>query len=383
MNPLHTSSHLDSNLSKYAAKNVDALRPPNSSLRPDTGRTEYQRDYTRILFSFAFRRLKHKSQVFYAPENDHISTRMNHSLEVCSIAETLCHNLKLNVDLAKAIAIGHDLGHAPFGHTGEEILDSICVDKGLGHFMHEAHSLRVVDTMRELNGETLKLTYQVRDGIVCHCGEQNERVLEPDTNKELLRISMHDARISRPFTLEGCVVRYVDQVAYLAGDLRDALELEAINVDDIPNTVATILGTKSGDIIGKIRDDMVRSSQDKPYIATSQRIFDAVSDLHKFSSDRIYNCRHIEVHKPFAKKLIQDLCSVFVDVLDTTDKGRNLEKRRQFGDKEYVELFDFVNMMRYPDDVNSMRIVVDYIAGMTDIFVLKRYREIFLSIPTP
>ncbi len=373
---------IDQTLSPHAAKNSDAKRPLGQ-LTPDASRTDYERDHDRILFSLAFRRLRHKTQVFYAPKNDHICTRMEHSLQVASIADTVCRNLRLNVDLASAIALGHDLGHAPFGHTGEEALSAISQEQGLGPFMHEAHSLRVVDLMRELHGETLQLTYQVRDGIVCHCGERYDPVVEPDSSKNLLAVSAGAARSARPFTLEGCVVRYVDRVAYLPVDLQDALELGIVKEKEIPKNVTRVLGRDSGEIIGRITDDMISSSLDKPFVQTSQEVFDCMKELYEFSKTRIYNCDHLQEQKTRAQKVVHELFEDLLRIYQNTARGRDPVQRRKHLQRAYQEFFRFADAMRYEDNVPPAQVVLDYVAGMTDNFALSSYQEIFLSIPMP
>jgi dGTPase len=235
-------------LSDFATRDEDC-KGRISPLSPDPMRGPFERDCQRILYSDAFKRLKRKTQVFYDPENDHICTRSDHTLQVASIAETICIDLGLNIDLARAIAYGHDLGHAPFGHTGEEALNELCIEKGLGTFMHEANSLRVVDKMRELHGDTLNLTHEVRDGIVCHWGEEHEQVIIPQREKDVTLVDTDAARLQRPYTLEGCVVRYADRISYLAADLQDALELRIIRKRDIPDEVRKCLGVDTGQML--------------------------------------------------------------------------------------------------------------------------------------
>jgi len=380
--PLGHKFDIDNKLLEYAAKNANAKRP-NGSISPDLSRTEYERDYHRILFSLAFRRLRHKTQVFYSPMNDHICTRMEHSLQVASIADTVCRNLSLNVDLANAIALGHDLGHAPFGHTGEEALDDLCKKAGLGAFIHEAYSLRVVEEMKELHGDALNLTYQVRDGIVCHCGEQYDRVLRPDVEKNLIDVSCAWARKQKPYTMEGCVVRYVDRVAYLPVDLQDAIELRIIRATQVPKHIRDTLGTDSGEIIGIITEDMITASLDQPYIATSDKVFSCICDLYEFSRKYIYNCDHISRQKVRAEKIIGDLFTEFLRVLNNSDRGQNSGFRKECKEKAYQVFFGFLDMMQYDQSTSPAQIVLDYVAGMTDNFALRSYDEIFLSIPMP
>ena len=381
--PLGIKLDIDAQLSRYASKHADAIRP-EGKLSPDSSRTEYERDYHRILFSLAFRRLRHKTQVFYAPENDHVCTRMEHSLQVASIADTVCRNLSLNSDLANAIALGHDLGHAPFGHTGEKALKDLCTEEGLPPFTHEAHSLRVVDKMKELHGETLKLTYQVRDGIVCHCGEEHEMEIKPDKDKNLTSIDTTSAGgHQKPFTLEGCVVRYADRVAYLPVDLQDALELKVVKERNVPPGVRRILGIDSGEMIGRITEDIISSSKNQPFIATSKTIFESLTELYEFSKVRIYQCDHLKNQQVRITKLLKDLFNDLKAVYERTEQGQNQKLRKNFREKTYQVFFKFLDDMQYDEETPSAQPIIDFIAGMTDNFALKAYQEIFLSIPMP
>src|SRR4030042_331367 len=259
-------------LSEFASRSENCAGRPGT-LTDDPWRSPWERDYHRILYSDAFKILKHKTQVFYLPENDHICTRMDHSLQVASLSDTLCKYLKINSYLALAIAVGHDLGHAPFGHTGEDALNDISVEAGLGTFSHEANALRVINLMKELHGESLFLTYEVQDGIVCHYGEQFDSVLIPDNNKDMTKISPDSAHKQYPGTLEGCVVRYMDRVAYLAADLQDAKELGIVKKSQVPLVVRRVLGEDTGEIVGHVVEDIIRESSGKNFIASSDGIF--------------------------------------------------------------------------------------------------------------
>lgn len=371
----------DKNLSEFAAKSENCkgrLKPISS----DPVRTPYERDYHRVLYSWAFRRLKHKTQVFYAPQNDHICTRMDHSLQVASIADTICRRLKLNVDLANAIALGHDLGHAPFGHTGEEVLNRLCVEKGLGRFMHEANSLRVADRMGELHGETLNLTHEVRAGIVCHCREQHEQPLKPQREKDVTLVDVDAARVQRPYTLEGCVVRYADRVAYLAADLQDALELKIIRKRDIPSKVRKHLGADSGEITGRVTQDIITISSGTDYIATSVDIFSCLEELSRFSEECIYNSDVTARQRPHAKRRIRDLFEEFLETCLNTNRGINKRLKTQYQMESYNAFFEFLHRMKYDYNDSPEQIVLDYVSGMTDNFVLQSYDDIF-PIRTP
>ena len=368
-------------LSVFATRDEDCherLRP----ISPDPMRGPYERDCQRILYSDAFKRLKRKTQVFYAPENDHICTRLDHTLQVASIAETICIELGLNIDLARAIAYGHDLGHAPFGHTGEEALNELCVEKSLGTFMHEANSLRVVDKMKELHGDTLNLTYEVRDGIVCHCGEEHEQGIIPQREKDVTLVDANAARVQRPYTLEGCVVRYADRIAYLAADLKDALELGIIRKKDVPSNVRMHLGVDTGKIVGKVTKDIIRESLGNDYIATSGKIFDSLNELYQFSAERIYYSGVIMKVKEVAKYKIRNLFDEFLQAFNNTDRARNRTLTKRYHRRSHQEFFKFVKMTKYDDSESLEQIVLDYISSMTDNFVNNCYDDIF-QIRTP
>jgi dGTPase len=351
-------------------------------ISPDPMRGPFERDGQRILYSDAFKRLKRKTQVFYEPENDHICTRLDHTLQVASIAETICIELGLNIDLARAIAYGHDLGHAPFGHTGEEALNELRIEKDLGTFMHEANSLRVVDKMAELHGDTLNLTYEVRDGIVCHCGEQFDQVLIPQRQKDVTLVSTSSARVEKPYTLEGCVVRYADRIAYLAADLKDALELRIIRKKDVPSSVRMHLGVDTGKIIDKVTKDIIRESMGNDYITTSEKIFDSLNELYRFSAERIYHSDFITRRKEKAKSKIKELFDEFLQALNNTERAKNKALKKRYTSRCHQEFFKFLKMTKYDDSESPEQIVLDYISGMTDNFVNHCYNDIF-QIRTP
>lgn len=374
--PIGHVDQFETNLSDFAAKSIDSKgrREPISA---DITRSPYERDYHRILYSFAFRRLRHKTQVFYAPINDHICTRLDHSLQVSSISETICRHLRLNTDLANAIALGHDLGHTPFGHTGEDVINEIYDKEGLGRFMHEAHSLRVTDMMKELHGETLKLTYETRDGIVCHCGEDFTPTITPDRTKDVTAVDLRSARRDMPYTLEGCVVRYVDRVAYLAADLQDALELKIIKKKDVPSNIYRVLGTDSGEIIGTLIEDIITQSREQDRISTSKTIYDCLSELYDFSKIHIYQCGPIVKQLPWVSLVINSLFDELIQVHgDILNEGIKI-CRKKHTERVFREFFVFLNSMQYPSTEKPEQVVLDYLAGMTDNFVLDCFNELF------
>lgn len=366
----------EEHLSHKAARSKQCL----GRIKPiseDPNRLPWERDYHRILYSSAFKRLKHKTQAFYAPENDHITTRMDHSLQVSSISETICRRLGLNVDLARAIALGHDLGHPPFGHSGEAVLKEICKKNGLGGFSHEVNSLRVIDMMKELHGETLNLTYEVRDGVVCHCGEEYDRIIKPDKTKDITDIRHDVPRDEMPYTFEGCVVRYVDRVAYLAADAQDAISLGVIDEADLPKNVRKILGTDVGEIVGSLTEDILAQSNEQDYIGTSEIIFNCIEELYGFSHDNIYKSTYLERQEPFVEHVVRSLYESFLEVLQHTDSGAKKRARSKYDAATYRVLFRFVDSMEYDSSEKPEMIAIDYLSGMTDDFAMHSFFSLY------
>ncbi len=304
-------------------------RPLGDKEREMDVRTCYQRDTDRIVHSKAFRRLMHKTQVFLQPEGDHYRTRMTHTIEVSRIARTITRALALNEDLTEAIALGHDLGHTPFGHAGESAL-SQCMGMP---FCHNEQSLRVVDVL-ENEGRGLNLTYEVRMGILGHTG----------------------ARL--PETLEGQVVRWADRFAYVNHDIDDAIRAGILTNEDIPGSVSQVLGITHSRRIDTLVCDIIETSREAGAIALSPAVEDALKELRAFMFDRVY-------HNPVAK--------------GQESKAKDMLKR----------LFDYYynNPDKLPADFQPQmsfdgleRTVADYIAGMTDNYAVDKFTEIF--IPT-
>ncbi len=371
----------DEQLSEFASKNKDARRP-EGEISSDTTRTPYERDYHRILFSNSFRRLRHKTQVFFRSENDHICTRLDHTLQVASISETICRNLRLNSDLAQAIALGHDIGHAPFGHEGEKILDEICIQRGMAGFKHEGQSLRVVSIMKELHGTALQLTYQVSDGILCHCGEKPDQFVKPDKSIDLDKVNPSHARKKMPFTLEGCVVRYADRIAYLPVDLQDARELGVVKYKDIPSKVKK-LGSDSGEMIGALTEDIISISRGKDFIGVSNTIHEGLLAFHEFSDKRIYQCEMLAEQKARIRKMLRDLFDFILEVLVKTSCGRDTKAKNGFKRYDVCDiLFRHIKDTNYAEGETPEQIAIDFIAGMTDQYAYNSYVDVFLDIGT-
>ena len=301
-------------------------------------RTCFQRDRDRIIHSKAFRRLKHKTQVFLAPAGDHYRTRLTHVLEVSQIARTIARALRLNEDLTEAIALGHDLGHTPFGHAGEAVLREIYP----GGFEHYEQSLRVVDFL-EKDGKGLNLTHEVRNGIVKH--SKGKGLILPEKRSE------------RADTFEGQVVRVSDTIAYVNHDLDDALRAEVLKKSDIPKEVLKILGDSHSKRIDTMVKDLIYSSQEKDLeeLCLSGNISSATYTLRDFLYERVYESKRLIKEFRKAKKVLQDLYSYYLEHVDEVFADIPKEKK---SDKH--------------------RVVCDFIAGMTDRFALMTYEKLFL-----
>jgi len=369
-------------LSPFARRSSQSLgrRFP---MKKDPFRLEFARDETRIIHSPPFRRLKHKTQVFLSPDNDHICTRMEHVLHVSSIASVIGRCLSLNTDLINAIAKGHDLGHPPFGHAGERVLDRLVRDHGVKDgFSHEVHGLRVVDCLTNY-GAGLNLTYEVRDGIVTHCGEAFDREIAPDRKRDLTKLEQITRPDCYPATLEGCLVRMVDRIAYLGRDLEDGVKAGMIKKADIPAEIVKNLGTENGKIIGIFVNDTIASSMDKDRICLSAEVFGHMNTLKDFNYERIYRHPEVEAKTRKSDHIIESLFHAFVEMLEKSQRGK---------DQKYVQtrtveapstevFFHFIRNTNYNDRTEPWRIVADYVAGMTDLFAQPTYLPLFL--PTP
>jgi len=369
--------------SPFAKKSAESLgrRRP---IEHDPFRLEFARDETRILHSRPFRRLKHKTQVFLSPDDDHICTRMEHVLHVSSIAAVIGRCLNLNTDLINAIAKGHDLGHPPFGHTGESVLNDIIVKekKIPGGFKHEIHGLRVVDKLTNY-GAGLNLTYEVRDGIATHCGEKFERIIRPDRNRDLSALESLDDRTAMPSTLEGCLVRLVDRIAYLGRDLEDAIKARLIKKEDIPPEVVSGLGIDNGRIIGVFANDTIANSVGKDQIEMSEEIFGLMEILKRFNYDNIYKHPDVERVADKANKMLRKLFEEIESIYNKSEQGRDTSYITTVIKASPVleTFFRFAKNTNYNDDIESWRVVADYVAGMTDHFAEKTFTQLFMPSP--
>lgn len=378
-------------------------------------RTEFERDYTRVLHCEAFRRLKHKTQVFFAPRNDHICTRMEHVFHVASVASTIAKHLGLNEQLAAAIALGHDIGHAPFGHFGEECLNKLLPQKpgenAPKRFWHERNSLFFADyieTLQDPEGraKNLDLTYAVRDGIVCHCGEVDESGIRPRSQT----IPLYDIKKAgsvQPYTWEGCVVKLSDKIAYLGRDIEDARRYHILDMGayrQLREIVGECFGfsaTKTGKtvnttvLINDLIVDLCQQSSPEAGLVFSPAYFKFMKKLKSFNFANIYNHWRLQEFEHYATVIIHTIyrllcqtqpfvpsqkvgfCLKQYPLLSATFEdwlvkytSYNLEKRANIKFDSIQPVFD----LSQPDSFNKC--IIEFISGMTDQFAITIHEEI-------
>lgn len=345
-------------------------------------RGDFFRDQTAIIHSMPFRRLKHKTQVFFAPENDHVCTRIEHVLHVATIAATICKGLNnmgwdLNPEMAYAIGLGHDLGHSPFGHAGESALNRKLNSDF--KFIHEVHGLRVVDKLCN-DGKGLNLTYGVRDGIINHNGEILQQSLKPRTERNIVE-SIHD-RKSIATSYEGCIVRFSDKIAYLGRDIEDALIADFITINQIPEKIRDEVGSSNGEIINKLIIDIIQTSEKLDEIKISDEMYEKIKLLQGFNYTHIYGHPTIVKYRKMGENILEELFDFLLELY--SEKGQNHEKYSE----EKIELSKHFGgyISRYrkvyeQEGLVPKRIVCDFIAGMTDGYALNAYNQI--KIPRP
>ena len=309
-------------LSPYAAKSATSKGRAKKE-EPCSIRTDFQRDCDRIIHSKAFRRLKHKTQVFFSPTNDHFRTRMTHTLEVSQIARALCRALSLNEDLAEAIALGHDLGHTPFGHSGEDVLNEI-MDSG---FKHSEHSVRVATIIEDLN-----LTEETLDGILHHSGSLKKE--------------------SKAFTLEGKIVKLSDKIAYINHDIDDAMRAGIIKENDLPQDCINYYSLDRGERITKMVMDIVENSIGKDSICMSEEAFYHIDKLRTWMFRNVYTNSLAKKEELKVKNIVSGLFNHYENLLKQKLPNQNEEEIK--------------------------RTVCDYISGMTDRYAVQKYKEIFI-----
>lgn len=372
-------------------------------------RSEFEIDYDRILNCTAYRRLKHKTQVFFATNNDHVCTRIEHVNHVEDVSYNISKYLGLNTELTRAIAIGHDLGHAPFGHTGEKILKKI-VEEEIGEsYWHERNSLKFVDSIETLqdqkgNEKNLNLTYAVRDGIINHCGEVNENVIKP--RKEYIDLKT----ISRPneyapYTWEGCVVKISDKISYLGRDIEDAITLKILSNEKIKE-LTEIMGEASLVENGEINNtllmhnfviDLCKNSTPEGGLEFSKNYIRLMNSIKKFNYDNIYESKRLEFFRNYAALIINSIYSVLMDFYFSSDIFSAMDKIEDYYPELIRSFRDWIIKYSYSKtpitvmkskkwknkniyNLSSKRdyvmAVIDYITGMTDQYAIKIFNEL-------
>ncbi|MBO4859904.1 MAG: dNTP triphosphohydrolase [Treponema sp.] len=391
-------------------------------------RSEFERDYTRILHCEAYRRLKHKTQVFFAPHNDHICTRMEHVSHVASVASTIAKYLGLNDQLTSAIALGHDIGHAPFGHHGENCLNKLLEQKEGANapkkFWHERNSLFFADyieTLQDPNGiqQPLNLTYGVRDGLICHCGEIDQQGVKP--REEAIDLySIKRPGLTQPFTWEGCIVKIADKIAYLGRDIEDARAYHILDMSSyrqLREIVGSTLGfekkgahaLRSGKavnttvLINDLIIDLCEQSTPEKGLSFSDEYFRFILELKKFNFANIYNhwrlgefaiyaeniintlFRTLQKTQVYAKngripqvlKIYPKLCSTFEDWLIRYSNYHPFSvEKHSFVDKKAILRYNIPQVFDVTDNDSFTKCIIEYISGMTDQFAIQVYEEI-------
>ena len=317
-------------LSEFASLSKNSLGRDKEEKDCDI-RTCYQRDRDRIIHCKAFRRLKHKTQVFLAPAGDHYRTRLTHTLEVAQIARTIAKALRLNEDLTEAIALGHDLGHTPFGHAGESALNKECSDG----FSHYEQSIRVVEIL-EKKGEGLNLTKEVRDGILNH------------------RTS------GKPSTMEGKIVRLSDKIAYINHDIDDAIRGRILCEKDLPEIYTKVLGHSKKERLNTMIYDIVKNSSNKPDIIMSEDISNAMTGIRAYMFENVYSNPIAKGEEKKAKSMLVSLYRYYLENINEMPE-------------EYIMFIEKKNQ-------KAERVVCDYIAGMTDHYSVRKFNELFVPI---
>jgi dGTPase len=336
-------------------------------------RQNFSLDTDRILHSLAYSRYIDKTQVFYLVKNDHITHRVLHVQLVSKISRTIGRLLRLNEDLLEAIALGHDIGHAPFGHDGEKFLSKLSLHYGLGNFLHNLQSVRFLEKI-EKKGRGWNLTLQVLDGILCHDGELHARELRPDKDKgfekfhdEIRKKATDPETDILPMTLEGCVVRMADTISYIGRDIEDAIRLGLIKRDAIPGDCKRVLGETNGTIVYSLVEDLAGNSLDKPYVCFSDEVAEALKKLKEFNREHIYSGDLPWKQTSKIELMFRLLFEKYLEDIEKED-----DRSEIFGEYLKGMSADYVKNTAYPE------IVRDFIAGMTDEFFIAQCEKWFI-----
>lgn len=363
-------------LSPFASLSRAGVRRRFEEGQDEDHRQAFAVDGDRVLHSRAYTRYIDKTQVFYMVENDHITHRVLHVQLVAKIARTIGRYLRLNEDLIEAIALGHDIGHPPFGHDGEKLLDALCREHGLPSFQHNLQSVRFLERI-ERQGRGWNLTLQTLDGIMCHDGEIHNRSLAPRSGKTFADFDREAAakELDRglelvPMTMEGCVVRFADTIAYIGRDIEDAIELKLIRRDDIPPRCQAIFGRSNGSIVYRLVTDLIANGLENGAIAFSENVSLGLKELKAFNYEQIYLNPAI---KQGLTKISDCYRALFASCLEQfTKQERQAEMYVNFLNEQGQE---------YVADQQPAAMARDFIAGMTDKYFLRQARLLGCELP--
>ncbi len=357
-------------LSPYATLSIQAVRRRDEPGIVEGHRENFSIDADRILHSLAYSRYIDKTQVFYLIKNDHITHRVLHVQLVSKIGRTIGRLLGFNEDLIEAIALGHDIGHAPFGHDGEGFLSDLSKEYGVGNFLHNVQGVRFLEVI-EKKGAGWNLSLQVLDGILCHNGEVHSPAIYPDKDKDFARLEEEIRKVTEdpefsvwPMTIEGCVVRMADTISYIGRDIEDAIRLGLIKRDEIPLGCRRILGETSGTIVYTLVEDLIAESLKKSHISFSPEVAVALKRLKDFNQEFIYT-------SPKTKSQTNKVRLMFGLLFE------KYYKDLKAGDDSSVIFREFLDGMspQYPDNNPPAMIIRDFIAGMTDDYFLCQCQE--------
>ena len=379
----YSATHNNPNWEKIIKREKEIYKRGNDM------RSEFERDYTRILHCNAYRRLKHKTQVFFSPENDHVCTRIEHVMHVESVSYTIAKYFGLNTELTKAIATGHDIGHSPFGHAGERILSEISQKEIGENFWHERNGMEYVDKIELLqdmnqNWQNLNLTYAVRDGIISHCGEIDENSLKPREEY----INLYDYEYPNqyaPYTWEGCVVKIADKISYLGRDIEDAITLGIL--DEKLEELYKILKQKevinNTVIINHLIGDLCENSSPEKGLCFSEGTFKMLKEIKEFNYKYIYKAERLKPSARYFNIIINEIYSTIKNNYGKKDKSVNPEVIESFE----KWLSNYWNLKRNDTNKNDFifdmknerdfcKAIIYYISGMTDNFAIETYNKI-------
>ena len=358
----------EESLSEFACKSKNAILLSKDIKEKDNeSRTIFSKDTDRIIHSMSYTRYIDKTQVYSFIENDHITHRVLHVQLVSKIARTIGKILNLNLDLIEAIALGHDVGHTPFGHMGEKFLNDICIKENIGYFKHNAQSVRALKDIEEVN-----ISIQTLDGILAHNGEMLQNEYKPKEKSveqffKELEESFDKEEYSKkitPMTLEGCVVRISDIIAYIGRDIEDAILVGSIKREDIPSDIIKVLGDNNSSIVDNIIKDIIINSYRKGCISFSEEVYISLVNLKKWNYQYIYNSIEAKKNKDIIKQYFYKLYNKYKEYLSENNKDNNESK---------TKLYEFINSRseKYKMVTSKERMIIDYMSGQTDSYFLR------------